>query len=257
MFEDYVIKEFKGKYQWLSNMAPVQTFIIDGIPYNSVENYYQAQKTLSIGRRLEISKMNPYDSKKWGKALTLRNDWADIKDDVMKKGLEIKFSQPKFYNLLVNTGVSELIEGNYWNDKYWGWCLNTNQGQNKLGKFITEIRTRYFEELDNTPMPIDKYTNIIRELNNIDYKHMDKATIRYLQNDFLINNFDEESLELIDQLFAETTYEEIMNEISSQDFLKGSMLNKIRYSQVASVLVDFVGRFKDALTQLDYTVKIK
>lgn len=43
-----------------------------------------------------MSKMNLYDSKAWGSALTLRSDWADIKDSVMKQGLEIKFSQPVF-----------------------------------------------------------------------------------------------------------------------------------------------------------------
>ena len=44
----------------------------------SYKNYYQGQKTTAIGRRLQISKMNPYDSKAWGKALTLRDDWSKI-----------------------------------------------------------------------------------------------------------------------------------------------------------------------------------
>lgn len=257
MFETYEINTFKGVNQWLSNMTPIQSFIVDGISYNAVENFYQAQKTLAVGRRLQMSKMNPYDSKQWGSALTLRSDWSKIKDDVMKEGLEIKFAQPRFYNLLANTGICELIEGNHHGDVYWGVCLKTNKGQNKLGKFITEIRTRIFEELDNTEMLIDDFQNIRSELNKLDYKHMDKATIRFIQNEFVKNTYEIETLKLIDELFAHTSYDQIIDELFSIEYHKQSMTEKLRFSLINSNLTDFVSRFKDYTTQTKLTVTIK
>lgn len=38
-----------------------------------------------------------------------------------------------------------ITEGNYWNDKFWGVCLKSNQGQNHLGKLLMNIR----EEIEN------------------------------------------------------------------------------------------------------------
>ena len=63
------IESFKGEFHWLSNMTPIKPFIVDGISYNTVENYYQAQKTDAVGRRLQISKMDPYDARTLGKLL--------------------------------------------------------------------------------------------------------------------------------------------------------------------------------------------
>ena len=256
MFEKYEINSFKGVNQWLSNMTPIQAFIVDGISYNAVENFYQAQKTLAVGRRLQMSKMNPYDSKAWGKALTLRPDWNEIKDSVMKQGLEIKFAQPRFYNLLANTGIYELVEGNHHGDMYWGVCLKTKNGKNKLGKFITEIRTRIFEELDKTEMMIDNYQNIRRELDNFDYKHMDKATIRFMQNEF-IKTYEDDTLKIINELFETISYEEIMGELFSGEFHKQSLSDKVRFSLISSNMTDFVSRFRDYTVQSQLTVKIK
>lgn len=256
MFEEYVIKEFKGVNQWLSNMQVMTPFIIDGISYNAVENYYQGQKTTAIGRRLQISKMNPYDSKSWGKAVTLREDWSKIKDDVMKQALEIKFSQPRFYNLLINTGVKELIEGNYHGDTYWGVCLKTNKGKNKLGQFITEIRTRIFEELDNTEMLIDNYANIRRELDKFDYKHMDKAVIRFMQNEF-VKTFEIEGLELINKLFEDQDLEMILEYVNSDVYQSSDMKEKLQYSMIYSALSGFVEKYQIYFKQSQLTVNIK
>ena len=55
------IDKFKGEYSWLSNMASCKPFIVKGITYNSVENWYQASKTHNVGIKDKISKMNPYE----------------------------------------------------------------------------------------------------------------------------------------------------------------------------------------------------
>ena len=42
---------------------------------------------------------------------------------------------------LIDTGDQELIEGNWWGDRFWGVDLKTNQGQNHLGMLLMKIRS--------------------------------------------------------------------------------------------------------------------
>ena len=39
---------------------------------------------------------------------------------------------------LLDTGDTELIEGNNWHDTFWGVCKG--KGQNNLGKILMEVR---------------------------------------------------------------------------------------------------------------------
>jgi ribA/ribD-fused uncharacterized protein len=68
----------------------------------------------------------------------MRDDWNDIKIDVMRDLLQEKFSDDDLRELLLATGDAELIEGNTWNDYFWGVCLG--EGQNWLGKLLMEVR---------------------------------------------------------------------------------------------------------------------
>lgn len=43
-----------------------------------------------------------------------------------------------FLKKLIKTGDAELIEGNWWGDKYWGMC--NGEGMNKLGKILMQVR---------------------------------------------------------------------------------------------------------------------
>ena len=45
-----------------------------------------------------------------------------------------------YRTLLLETGNEYIQEGNWWNDTFWGFCLKTNTGENKLGKLIMKIR---------------------------------------------------------------------------------------------------------------------
>ena len=58
----------------------------------------------------------------------------------MKELLRRKFSIPYLRDLLLNTENATLIEGNTWNDTFWGIDLKTGKGQNHLGKLLMEIR---------------------------------------------------------------------------------------------------------------------
>ena len=82
--------------------------------------------------------MTPGQAKRAGNKLVLRPDWEQIKIIVMTDLCRIKFQDPHMRKLLLDTGDAELIEGNWWNDTFWGVCNGI--GQNHLGKILMAIR---------------------------------------------------------------------------------------------------------------------
>ena len=68
----------------------------------------------------------------------LRSDWEDVKFDVMKEIVILKFINPNLKEKLLATKDAELIEGNTWNDRCWGVCDGV--GQNNLGRILMEVR---------------------------------------------------------------------------------------------------------------------
>ena len=48
--------------------------------------------------------------------------------------------------LLLSTGDRVLIEGNTWNDTFWGVSLKSGNGQNHLGKILMRVRERLKQE---------------------------------------------------------------------------------------------------------------
>ena len=59
----------------------------------------------------------------------------DVKVKLMFVLVTEKFKQnPELKQKLLETGNQELIEGNTWNDTFWGVC--NGQGQNWLGKIL-------------------------------------------------------------------------------------------------------------------------
>lgn len=132
------IDRFDGEYAFLSNFwnSKVQ---YDGMEFNSVEHAYQAAKSLDKDERIKIrNAKNAAAAKKLGQHVTLRRDWDNIKLDVMLNLLRQKFVIPELRQLLLNTGDAELIEGNTWNDVFYGVCRG--RGMNHLGKMLMRIR---------------------------------------------------------------------------------------------------------------------
>ena len=138
----HIIKQFIGPYRFLSNFYKC---VIDyeGLIYPSVEHAYQAVKTLDlITERIRIRDAEtPGQAKRRGRTVKLRQEWDDIKVDVMRTLLRLKFSHPNLRQKLLDTGYAYLQEGNYWHDTFWGVDLRTGQGQNMLGKLLMELRS--------------------------------------------------------------------------------------------------------------------
>lgn len=132
---------------WFSNMA-LSEIEIDGITWPSVENYYQAMKSLDRNFHLIVATMNPRHAKAAGRGplIVLRKDWEGVKYSIMKQGLWVKFMIPEWRDKLLATGNEMIIEWNNWNDKIWGVSIHDCKGQNLLGKALMEIRVQLIIE---------------------------------------------------------------------------------------------------------------
>ena len=85
-----------------------------------------------------FSNLNPSEAKKLGRKVKLRSDWEQVKDQIMYELVFKKFSTAELWYQLNTTANEELVEGNWWNDRYWGVCRGT--GENKLGKILMRVR---------------------------------------------------------------------------------------------------------------------
>lgn len=136
---DKNIDKFERQYAFLSNYydSPI---IYDGLVYPTVEHAFQAAKTMVLEQRRLISEMKtPGEAKRAGRKVTLRYDWENVKDAVMEQCIYMKFiMHPDLAEKLLATGDAYLIEGNTWNDTYWGVCKGT--GKNQLGKTLMKVR---------------------------------------------------------------------------------------------------------------------
>lgn len=131
------IIQFQGEHRWLSNFWPVDV-MFEGICYKSTENAYQAAKTTEPTLRAIFMNCKPGEAKRAGKSLPIRSDWESVKLSIMEDLLRQKFWQPEFREKLLATGDCQIIEGNHWNDTFWGVCKG--RGENNLGKIIMRIR---------------------------------------------------------------------------------------------------------------------
>lgn len=131
------IDDFRGNFYFLSNFYP-SPVNFEGLIYQSSEAAYQAAKTNNKTIRNIFTKCTANESKVLGKSITLRPDWEDIKLDVMDRILREKFRNAQLYQRLLKTGNIPLIEGNTWNDTFWGVC--NGKGENNLGKLLMKIR---------------------------------------------------------------------------------------------------------------------
>lgn len=142
-----MITEFDGKYAFLSNFyhAP---FTYDGIEYPTNEHFFQAMKTLDQEERKKIAAAaTPGKAKRMGRQVQLREDWEEVKEDMMRLGVTFKFqAHPDLAIKLIETSDSYLIEGNTWCDQTWGSCNCLRHknipGRNLLGQILMEEREK-------------------------------------------------------------------------------------------------------------------
>ncbi|MBV9988721.1 MAG: NADAR family protein [Chitinophagaceae bacterium] len=137
------ILTFQNTHRFLSNFWPC-SIEWDGLLFPTLEHAYAASKTADdeIKRKIR-SCPTPGEAKEYMAAHDLATDpgWTrDKKLGVMKALLALKFGgrEPLLTRALLATGDAELIEGNDWNDTFWGVC--NGAGENNLGKLLMELR---------------------------------------------------------------------------------------------------------------------
>ena len=133
------ISSFDGDYSFLSNFYPTEV-IFDGMIYPSSEHAFVAAKTTDGTTRRIISRLPTADAaKKYGRKIKLRDNWNQIRLDLMYEIVLSKFRHSQdLRNWLLLTGDSQLIEGNWWGDTFWGVCRGA--GSNHLGKILMKVR---------------------------------------------------------------------------------------------------------------------
>lgn len=133
-----MIDSFRGKYYFLSNfyLAPVT---YNGFTYSNNEAAFQAQKTVDIRERMIFATLDPSAAKRRGRVVDIRPDWDSVKIEIMKDIVRAKFTtNTELGEQLLATGDEVLVEGNTWNDKFWGVC--NGHGLNHLGIILMEVR---------------------------------------------------------------------------------------------------------------------
>ena len=152
--ENYIA--FYGRFCPLSNFFPV-AFVIDGVTYSCSEQFYQEQKAKfalrrDIAEQILLAK-DPAMMKRLGDQIKITDSaWQESQAvNVMRKGLEVKFSNPFLKSFLQQTQQKTLIEANKF-DKYWSSRvsakdprINNNhswQGKNTIGELLMDLRSR-------------------------------------------------------------------------------------------------------------------
>ena len=140
--EEQSIDSFSCEYAFLSNFYP-SPLTYEGISYPTVEHAFQAQKTFDETERKKIAQCKkPGRAKGLGRKVKLRQDWESVKVGIMTEIIRIKFeSDEELKTLLLETGTAKLIEGNTWNDRFWGVC--GGKGKNWLGRILMQIREEF------------------------------------------------------------------------------------------------------------------
>lgn len=135
-----VIKEFTGEFFFLSNFYE-QEFKWRGIHFPTAEHAFQGAKALGKGEHLTkiLNAPTPAKAKYFGKAVPIDvEEWDNRRVDVMREIVHAKFQVDGLAGRLINTGAALLVEGNDWNDTFWGRCKG--KGHNVLGSILMEER---------------------------------------------------------------------------------------------------------------------
>jgi ribA/ribD-fused uncharacterized protein len=140
------IASFRGRFRFLSNFYSTE-ICFEGFCYPSPEHAFQAAKTLDLAERewiceaatAAIAKRRGSSRGQDGRRVALRSDWDEVKVELMRELLAIKFAAgSELAARLLATAERELVEGNAWGDVFWGVCEGC--GENWLGRLLMERR---------------------------------------------------------------------------------------------------------------------
>tara|TARA_A100001037_G_C15075619_1_gene601577 strand:- start:308 stop:1279 length:972 start_codon:yes stop_codon:yes gene_type:complete len=138
------IRFYHSDQPWgeLSNFSKHSVFL-DEINWPTVEHFYQAQKFIEpeLIEKVRLADTPTLAKIRAGEMKDLRrNDWAELKENVMLRALRAKFTQhPELTILLRSTGDKRIVESTS-DDAYWGESTD-GIGQNRLGELLMTVRS--------------------------------------------------------------------------------------------------------------------
>lgn len=153
---DKVIFGFFEQFRFLSNFHNCDV-LWNGYIWPSSEHAYMASKCKNVSYRetlegspfydgkpiKEILAMKSSQVKSWGQTVELREDWSNVKNNIMHSICLDKFTRNlDLKQKLLDTGERLLIEANSWGDSWWGFDVAKNKGENHLGKILMDIREK-------------------------------------------------------------------------------------------------------------------
>lgn len=155
MFEEYAkntyrtINDFHTPgYEFLSNFYNAAV-TYKGLTYQNSEAAFQAQKVLDDKDKIHFTLASARQAKSLGRMVNLRYDWEFVKVNLMLEITRAKFLQnPELAEKLLATGNAMLVEGNRWNDTFWGVDARNGKGENYLGKILMCVRRELRKDND-------------------------------------------------------------------------------------------------------------
>lgn len=146
----------RNDYLFLSHFYASE-IVLDGEVWPTVEHYFQAQKSLDpeyrqtlrgyshpgMVKRLAARPDGPrkVSGQSWFRAhgQRFREDWDEIKLDIMRRADLVKFAQhPRLRELILATNDAEIIEDAEMDD-FWGFGSDA-KGDNWAGRILMEVR---------------------------------------------------------------------------------------------------------------------
>jgi GTP cyclohydrolase II len=140
---------------------------LDGKIWATVEHFYQAQKFHNtefeeVIRLTETPTLAKEKSRELLKNHHVSN-WNDIKEEIMYRGLEAKFTQhPELEKFLISTENKTLVERTDI-DSYWGDGID-GKGKNRLGYLLMQLRRQKLKNIQKS----SNHENTIRNYWNIE-----------------------------------------------------------------------------------------
>src|SRR3989338_8696227 len=152
-------KESEIPYGCFSNFSP-HTVEFKGIVYKTSEHAFQAHKTLDpVGIECITNAPTPTLAKKLARRVLLRENWEQIKDDVMYHIVKAKFTQhADIRKILLDTLDSELREHTS-RDHYWA-DGGDGTGRNQLGITLMRVRNELRAEILPEALQLQKLGQI-------------------------------------------------------------------------------------------------
>lgn len=149
---------FRNEYYFLSNMYPCNINLKmrddDIYTFKCAEAAYQAMKTNKSEEIKNLSEMNGYQAKKYGRQIEIVPNLQYLKEhrlEWMKYIVKNKFVQnPELAEKLVNI-KTKIEENNTWHDTFWG--IYNGKGENYLGLILTEVKNELSFKLTKEVSP--------------------------------------------------------------------------------------------------------